>query len=111
MSIVELKSPETPTGREQEYTALPAIRLSREVREKLERWLTLEIEDALSARSALEERWKECLRQYEGTPEKEIRTVPIEGAPNIEVPVGAIAADSIFAHTIDTIFGVSSYCL
>ncbi len=73
----------------------------------LANWVTEELEDALSARASLEAMWRECLRMYEAQPKMEIRNVPIENAPNYEVPVGAMAADAIYAQSVDLIWQVA----
>src|SRR5438552_5545430 len=80
------------------------LRVNRERADGLSGWLSQEIEDALSARYQQEENWTECLRQYEGVPKSPIRNVPIENAPNLEITLGAIAADSIYAQAVDLIF-------
>ena len=68
---------------------------------ELNRWLNMEITNALSSRKALEAVWRDCLRQYEGVPKRAVRNYPIENSPNTEVTVGAIAADSVYAQTMD----------
>lgn len=73
----------------------------------LSNWLYNELEDALSARAGLEGMWRECLRMYEGQPKMEMRNVPIENAPNYEVPVGAMACDAIYAQSVDLIWQVA----
>lgn len=70
-------------------------------------WIFIELEDAFSARSPLENQWRDDLRMYEGVPKLDVRNVPIENAPNIEITLGAIASDSICAQAVDLIFGSS----
>ena len=70
-------------------------------------WIYTEIETALSARTMQEAAWRDCLRLYEGVPKNPVRNIPVENAPNIEVTLGAIAADSIYAQAIDLIYTVS----
>jgi len=65
-----------------------------------------EVEDAVSARNPQEGVWREVLRQYDAVPRTPVRNVPIENAPNIEVPLGAIATDSVYAQIIDLIFNI-----
>jgi hypothetical protein len=74
---------------------------------KLIDFLTIEIEDAFSARKALEANWRECLRMYDGVPTQAVKDFPVENAPNVEITIGAIAADSIFAQVVDLIFGTT----
>lgn len=69
-------------------------------------FLSIEIEDAFSSRHALEATWRENLRQYEGQPNGEVQNFPIENAPNVEVTLGAIASDSIYAQAVDLIYSV-----
>lgn len=71
---------------------------------RLAQWLQTEIEAGFAARHAAVETWGECLRQYKGLPKTPIRNTPIENAPNLEVTLGAIANDAIYAQAIDLIF-------
>jgi len=73
----------------------------------LHEWLYNEIEDALAARKRLDAIWRECLKMYNGVPRLDTRDIPIPNAPNIEVTIGAIAADTIYAQAIDLIFNIS----
>lgn len=73
----------------------------------LAEWIYYEISDALSSRHFTENTWREVLKMYEGVPKLETRDVPIENAPNIEVTIGAMAADTIYAQSIDLMFNTS----
>lgn len=73
----------------------------------LREWIYIEIEDAFAARKPLEAKWRTCLQMYEGVPKLEVRDVPIPNAPNIEVTIGAIANDTIYAQALDLIFNTS----
>jgi len=75
--------------------------------ERLKEYLTTEIEDAYSARFPQEEAWQEHLRQYGAVPKQPYRNVPIEDAPNLEIPLGAIQTDDIYARMLELIFGIS----
>lgn len=75
----------------------------------LSSWLRSEIEDALSSRKFLDSVWRECMKMYEGVPKLETRDVPIENAPNIEVTIGAIAADTIYSQAIDLMFNTTPF--
>lgn len=75
----------------------------------LKSFLTVELEDGISTRYALESVWREMLRMYEGVPKNPVKNFPIENAPNIEVTLGAIAADAIYAQAYDTIFAVEPF--
>jgi hypothetical protein len=94
------------TTREPELAAdlkeVPSDRLS-----ELQQWLTTEVEDALTARHATEQRWSNGLRQYNSVPKNPSRNVPIENAPNIQITLGAIGTDSIYAQVIDLIWNIS----
>jgi hypothetical protein len=86
---------------------IPKLERTAERDTKLRQWLSFEIEAALSARHRLEAVWREARRQYAGMPRLPVRTNPIPNAPNIEIPVGAIAADSIYSAAIDALFTAS----
>src|SRR3990172_146160 len=70
-------------------------------------WLEMEVEDAFASRKTAEAEWRENLRMYEGVPKNPVRNVPVENAPNIEVTLGAIASDSIYAQATDLLFQIS----
>ncbi len=76
-------------------------------RQQLDAWLLIELTDAFASRSALEAEWREDLRMYEGIPTQVVKNFPIPNAPNIEVTIGAVAADSLFAQAIDLVFSTS----
>jgi len=75
----------------------------------LKNFLTVELEDAMSTRYPLEQVWRELLRMYDGVPKNPVKNFPIENAPNIEITLGAIAADAIYAQAYDTIFSVQPF--
>lgn len=75
--------------------------------QSLAEWIYMEIEDALSLRKPLEAEWRTCLKMYNGVPKLEVRDIPIPNAPNIEITIGAIAADTIYAQSVDLIWGTS----
>jgi len=70
-------------------------------------WIFNEFEDAFAFRRQFDRTIKECLRMYEGVPKLETRDTPVENAPNIEVTIGAISADMIYAQALDLIFNIS----
>lgn len=74
---------------------------------ELGKWCTDEIEDALVARHAIEQRWLNALKQYNCIPKNPNRNIPIENAPNIEIMLGAIGTDSIYAQVVDLIWNIS----
>lgn len=67
----------------------------------------MEIEDALSARRSIDKAFNEARRQYAAIPRRLVREVPVPNAPNIEIPLGAILADDIYAQATDTLFTAS----
>lgn len=81
--------------------------LTEEQENKLKQWIQDELELALSARTAQDQLWRNSLRLYEGVPKTAVKNTPIENAPNIEITLGAIATDTIYAQAIDLIFSIS----
>jgi hypothetical protein len=77
------------------------LSIDSEALTELSRWLNQELTNALSSRKPLESVWREVLRQYEGVPKRGVKNYPIENAPNTEITIGAIAADSIYAQAMD----------
>lgn len=86
---------------------LPKIERNDERDGLLSAFLTVEIEDALTARRTVDKVWNEARRQYNGVPKRPIREVPVPNAPNIEVTVGAIIADDIYSMATDALFTAS----
>ncbi len=80
-----------------------------EGRERFRAYVDRELEDAISARQPQEAVWRDDMRQYDGVPKNPVRNVPIENAPNIEVTLGAIATDAVYAQAVDLIFNVSPW--
>lgn len=91
----------------EKHPAVAPLQKTVEGLSRLREFLDVEIEDALSSRNAQEMAWREALRLYEGVPKNPVRNTPVENAPNIEVTLGAIAADEIYAQAIDLMFQVS----
>jgi hypothetical protein len=83
------------------------IRRTRNRDERLSSWLSTGLDDDLSGRKDWELMCQECLRQYAAVPKNPVRRLPFDGAPNIEVPIGAIGVDSVAAQMTDTIWGNS----
>lgn len=80
---------------------------TKEQKQRLSDWLTLEVTDALSAQFRQQAVWRECLRLYEGVPKNPTKVHPVPGAPNLEVTIGAIATDSIYSQSLDLVFSIS----
>lgn len=88
----------------EQHPVRPRLERSDERDKKLAGWLQTELTGAFSARYRLEGVFREARRQYEGVPRQAVRNSPIPNAPNIEIPVGAIATDSIYAAALDALF-------
>lgn len=86
---------------------IPKIERTKDRDSALESFLAMEIEDALTARRPIERMINEARRQYAAVPKRPMREVPVPNAPNIEIPIGAILADDIFAQATDTLFTAS----
>ena len=74
---------------------------------RLDRYLQDELTEATSAMKDYEDAIAEALRQYHAVPLQPIKSVPIENAPNTEIPLGAIATDALYAQAISAIFNTS----
>ncbi len=86
------------------HPQLEELKVTNERRQKFDSWLAAELMDAKAARTALEALWRELVRQYDAVPRTPFRNTPIENASNVEIPLGAIAVDSIYAQMIDLIW-------
>ena len=89
------------------HTAIEDLHITDEQRSTFDAWLSTEIFEAKALRTSIESLWRTLLRQYEAVPETPIRNTPVENASNIEIPLGAIATDSIYAQMIDLIYTLS----
>jgi len=89
------------------HPQLEELTLTADQRQKFDSWLAAELFDAKSARTQLEALWRELIRQYDAVPRTPFRNTPIENASNVEIPLGAIAVDSIYAQMIDLIYTIS----
>lgn len=82
------------------------LRVSQTARAKLKEWLQLEHKKAQDARYGLENVWKTAVTMYQGTPPDHQRWIPFENAPVIEVTIGAMMTDEIYAQALDLILQV-----
>ena len=73
----------------------------------LERFLGNNLEDDLSARWRQEVSWREALRQYDAQPKQKVRNIPVENAPNIEIPVGMLGVDIFYSISLQTVFNIA----
>lgn len=72
----------------------------------LSSWVGGEIERALAARRHQETSWLNNLRLYESIPYRRVKNIPIVNASNLEIPLGAIASDAIFAQMLNLFFRI-----
>lgn len=93
----------------EKYKSKQDLQIDPDIQTKFESWLFNEIEDAINLRGRFDNLCKECLKMYEGVPKLETRDIPIENAPNIEVTIGAISVDMIYAQAIDLLFNTSPF--
>ncbi len=72
----------------------------------LSRWRQEERLRSESARKAIEVGWMDEMRMYEGIPPSSVRDSAgnMADAPNIEITLGAIAVDNIFANLIELLY-------
>lgn len=90
-----------------EPTASGVLERSEAGDQTLLSYLETEKHAANAARQSQVSEWKESYRQLEARPRVEVRNSPIPNAPNIEVPLGAMFSESVFATVLDTIFQAS----
>src|SRR5258705_9483536 len=91
------------------HTERPPLKPNEERLNALRAWLQKEITDAKAARWMWDSLCRDLLRMYEGVPQNPVRNTPIENAPNIEITLGAIASDAIYAQSMDLIYTVSPH--
>lgn len=75
----------------------------------LSEWLRVEINLAESARGPQEQVWQDNMRMYEGVSAQRRRSFPFENASNLEVTLGAIATDAIYAQMLNLAFNISPF--
>ena len=82
--------------------------LSDETLTNLARWRQQERMRSDTARNAIEREWMEAMRMYEGIPPSNGRDLPLNNGtgdmPTLEMTIGAIAVDNIWASLIELIF-------
>ena len=82
------------------------LKLTADMRGSLKQYLVTETKRAQDGRYALENTWREDLRQYEGQPQQRVGWVPFENAPYTEVTTGASSCDTILGQSESLIFAV-----
>jgi hypothetical protein len=70
-------------------------------------YLQTELHRSKASRFQQERVWEENLRMYEGIPKLRQRNTPYENASNLEIALGAMAADAIYAQMVNLIFNIS----
>ncbi|KKN41212.1 hypothetical protein LCGC14_0725630 [marine sediment metagenome] len=89
------------------HPEIEKLQPSAEAIQELERFLSHNLEDDLSARWRQEVAWREALRQYDAQPRQKVRNVPVENAPNIEIPVGMLGVDIFYSISLQTVFNTA----
>lgn len=79
--------------------SLPRVRKTPERMDRQGDYFTCALQQALNSRRCYEEEWDRAVQQYEAIPDKEFRTTPV-AMRNIEVPLGAWAAEQSYAQMI-----------
>lgn len=82
------------------------IDLTEEQDKRLADYLAREIEEAITATRALDEKRKTWERLYEGKPLTEAKNFPWKDASNVEVPLIGMDVDAIVARLMEALFGV-----
>ncbi len=91
------------TRRVQIHAEPQVLRPSEQQWNNLSSFLTIEVEDAYSARTQQEALWRHNQRDYEALPARLVRNTPIENAPNLVVPISQMSVDifnSVFLQTL-----------
>ena len=84
------------------------LKLTEEQHTKLLAWLSTAVEDALGAKSRQDALHTDFLRMYEAVPKNPTQYEDfLAGYEAVEVPLGAISTDSIYAQVLDLIFTIS----
>lgn len=72
-------------------------------------WIASEMSRAQGARTDIEYVWEENLQLYEGVPRRPVKNTPFENASNLQVTLGAIACDAIYAQMLNLIFNTDPF--
>lgn len=84
------------------------LKLTEDQHRELLQWVSVSVEDALAARNQQDALQTDLLRMYEAVPKNPAQYEDfLEGYEAVEVPLGAIATDSIYAQSLDLIFSIS----
>jgi hypothetical protein len=86
------------------HPAAPELRRSPELDRYLEEEIQWEIEMIFSDRHPQEVEWREDRRQYAARPRNAYKNTPVPNAPNVEVPLGAIASDALYAQMTTVLY-------
>ena len=86
------------------------LKLTAEQHNELLEWVAVSVEDALASRSQQDGLQTDLLRMYEAVPKNPAQYEDfLAGYEAVEVPLGAIATDSIYAQSLDLIFSISPF--
>lgn len=71
--------------------------------DKFKNWFLAELQNALTARTSLEQRWLSWLSMYNAHYPGKLKSIPFEGASNETVPVIATDVDQLYASFMQTL--------
>lgn len=84
--------------------------LTADQRRDLLTWVSTAVEDAISSKAQQDALHSDLLRMYEAVPKNPAQYESyLEGYTAVEIPLGAIATDSIYAQVLDLIFTISPF--
>lgn len=83
------------------------LKLTPEQRTRLSSYLQTSHREALDQRFGVNKMWQRCLNSYVGQSPADPRWTPYKEAPVIEVTIGAMCTDSVYAQAIGLMFGES----
>ena len=72
-------------------------------------WISSELARSQGSRTDIEHLWEEDLQLYEGVPRSPIKNTPYENASNLQITLGAIACDAIYAQMLNLIFHIDPF--
>jgi hypothetical protein len=85
----------------------PIEKLDQKKLFRLRDYLVAEHQRIFDNRVPLERAWRRLLHMYQGRPQLDIRNIPYENCPNLEITIGALASDAIYAQMVDLIFSTN----
>ena len=85
----------------------PKLERTPENDQRLRTYLATELANAKAGRQQVEAEWLEAYRMLEAQPKRAVVMSPIPHAPNIEIPLGAMFSETVYATVVDTLFQMS----